>query len=73
VSSIPQHRRTLGENIRVQRKQMGLSQEKLAEKADLHPVYVGNVERGEENISLDSLVRIAKALKVSLRDLVSGV
>jgi transcriptional regulator with XRE-family HTH domain len=63
----------LGENIRTHRKQKGLTQEKLAERADLHPVYVGNVERGEENISIDSLVRIAKALKVSIRDLVKGV
>ncbi|MGO8838433.1 MAG: helix-turn-helix domain-containing protein [Limisphaerales bacterium] len=63
----------MGENIRVQRKRIGWSQEKLAEKADLHPVYVGNVERGEENISIDSLTRISKALKVPLGDLVSGV
>ena len=70
--SIPRHRRTVGENIRVQRKRIGFSQEKLAEKADLHPVYIGNVERGEENISIDSLARIAKALKVGLVDLVSG-
>ena len=45
----------------------------MAEKADLHPVYVGNVERGEENISIDSLARIAKALKVSLHDLMTDV
>ena len=51
---------------------MGWSQEKLAEKADLHPVYIGSVERGEENVSIDSLARIAKALKVSVVDLVSG-
>ena len=51
---------------------MGFTQELLAEKADLHPVYVGNVERGCENISVDSLQRIAKALKVGLADLVSG-
>jgi len=73
VSSIPQHRRTLGENIRIHRKRLGLSQEKLAEKAELHPVYIGHVERGGENISIDSLVRITKALKISLRDLVSGI
>jgi transcriptional regulator with XRE-family HTH domain len=48
-----------------------MSQEKLAEKADLHPVYVGDVERGEENISIGSLAKIAKALKVPLRDLFS--
>ena len=63
----------LGENIRSQRKRVGLSQEKLAEKADLHPVYVGRVERGEENVSLDSLMRLAKALKVALHELVGGL
>jgi transcriptional regulator with XRE-family HTH domain len=63
----------LGDNIRTQRKTLGLTQEKLAEKAELHPVYIGSVERGEENVSIDSLVRISKALKVSLHDLVAGV
>jgi XRE family transcriptional regulator, regulator of sulfur utilization len=73
VPKIPEHRRVLGENIRARRKQAGISQEKLAEEADLHPVYVGNVERGEENISIDSLARIARALSVSVSDLVSGL
>jgi len=73
VASTPQHRRILGQNIRKERKRVGLSQEKLAEKADLHPVYVGDVERGEEIVSIDSLARIAKALKVALHDLFSGI
>lgn len=73
MASIPQHRRILGESIRAKRKHLGLSQEKLAEKADLHPVYLGAVERGEENVSIDSLARIAKALKSPLRDLVQGI
>ena len=73
MASTPQHRRILGQNIRKERKRVGLSQEKLAEKADLHPVYVGDVERGEENVSIDSLARIAKALKVALHDLFSGI
>jgi len=46
-----------------------LSQEQLAEKADLSYKYLGEVERGCVNISLDSLVRIAKALRVALHDL----
>jgi transcriptional regulator with XRE-family HTH domain len=48
-----------------------MSQERLAEKADLHPVYVGKVERGEQWISLHALLRIAGALKVRVRDLVN--
>jgi transcriptional regulator with XRE-family HTH domain len=64
------HRRTVGQQIRFHRKQAHLSQEQLAEKADLSYKYVGEVERGSVNISLDSLVRIAKALKVKLRVLI---
>ena len=62
----------LGENIRLHRKRVGWSQEKLAERADLHPVYIGDLERGEENVSIDSLVKVAKAMKVSVTDLVVG-
>jgi transcriptional regulator with XRE-family HTH domain len=39
-----------------------MSQEKLAEKADLHPVYLGQVERGEQTVSVHALMRIAKPL-----------
>lgn len=52
---------------------MEWSQEKLAEKADLHRNYVGDIERGEENVSVDALMRIANALKVQLGDLVRGI
>ncbi len=48
-----------------------MSQETLAEKADLHPVYIGKIERGEQWISLHALLRIAEALKVPLKDLVA--
>ena len=50
-----------------------MSQEKLAEKADLSAVFISNVERGTENISVDALARIARALGVRLRDLVADV
>jgi XRE family transcriptional regulator, regulator of sulfur utilization len=59
----------LGESIRAHRKTLGLSQEKLAELASLHPNYVGEVERGDKTISVDALFRIATALKVKLRSL----
>jgi transcriptional regulator with XRE-family HTH domain len=67
------YQRIIGESIRQYRKQAGLSQEKLAEKADLHPVYVGELERGEEAASVYALVKIAKALGVRLRDLVDKI
>jgi transcriptional regulator with XRE-family HTH domain len=60
----------LGDAIRNQRVKSGLSQESLAEKADLHPVYIGKIERGEQWISLHALLRVAKAMGVRLRDLV---
>ena len=67
MAYIARHRRVLGDSIRKNRKKTGLSQEKLAEKANLHPVYVSAVERGAKTISVDNLVRIAKALKVRPR------
>lgn len=73
VSNRPNHRKILGEALRSERKAAGFSQEKLAEKSDLHPNYIGEVERGEKNISVDALVQIARALKVSLTKLLPGL
>ena len=73
MPAIPKHRKLVGETIRTYRSKAKLTQETLAERADLHPNYIGEVERGEKTISLDALVRIAKALNVRLRDLVAGV
>uniref|UniRef100_UPI0035CCD2B6 helix-turn-helix domain-containing protein n=1 Tax=Paenibacillus tyrfis TaxID=1501230 RepID=UPI0035CCD2B6 len=58
-----------GARIRTLRKLMGISQEALAEKADLHYVYIGSMERGERNITLQNLEKIAKALNVELYEL----
>jgi transcriptional regulator with XRE-family HTH domain len=66
------HRKIVGKNILVLRKQAELTQEQLAEKSDLHCTYLSDVERGVENVSLDSLARIAHALKVKLSDLTTG-
>ena len=67
------YRRIVGQEIRAHRKQAGLSQEKLAEKASLSYKYLGEVERGYVNVSLDSLMRIAKALKLKVSDLTCDV
>jgi len=67
------HQKIIGEAIRKHRKAANMSQEKLAEKADLHPVYLGQVERGEQAVSVYALVRIASSLKVRVRDLVEDL
>lgn len=58
-----------GEHVRNLRKAQGLSQEEVAERAELHYTYIGGVERGERNLSLKSIERIASALKVDMKDL----
>ena len=63
----------LGAKIRLYRKLCSFSQEKLAEKAQLAPTYISDVERGRENISVDTLMRIAKALDVPIMDFFQGV
>lgn len=57
------HRKVLGENVRKFRQRLNWSQEKLAERADMHWTFISGVERSKYNISLDSLARIAKALR----------
>lgn len=59
----------VGFNIRKIREDRGLTQEKLAALADLHRAYIGQIERGEKNIGLKNLEKIAKALRVDIRDL----
>ncbi len=55
-------------NLKHFRLQQQLSQEKLAELAGLHRNYVGSVERGERNIAIDNIEKLAKALKVRVVD-----
>ena len=54
------------------RTDKGLSQEALAELCGLHRTYVGSVERGERNIAIDNMERIARALKTPLREFLRG-
>lgn len=63
---IPRISKLFGCAVRVRRIAAGFSQEKLAERASLHPTYISMVERGVRNPTLDASARIAKALKVSL-------
>jgi XRE family transcriptional regulator, regulator of sulfur utilization len=65
-----EHRKVLGATIRRHRTRKNVSQETLAELADLHHNYVGELERGEKAASIDVLVKIARALRIRLRTLV---
>ena len=59
----------VGQRIRNYRTQLGLSQEKLAELSGCHPTYIGQLERGEKNATLESIDRVASSLKISLSKL----
>ena len=59
----------VGFKIRTIRQDRGFSQEELAALADLHRAYIGQIERGEKNIGLRNLEKIAKALNVNIKEL----
>lgn len=54
--------RRLGERVRAERGRLGWTQEELAERADLHPAYVGQIERAVKKVSLRTVERLARAL-----------
>ena len=59
----------LGQRIRNHRIQQGLSQEKLAELSGCHPTYIGQIERGEKNATVESIAKISLALDVPMSKL----
>ncbi len=59
----------IGQRIRNYRTAQGLSQEKLAEIAGCHPTYIGQIERGEKNATIESFEKISAALRISLSQL----
>ncbi|WP_239331523.1 helix-turn-helix domain-containing protein [Frankia sp. CiP3] len=62
-----------GERVRSARLVLGLSQEDLADRAGLHRTYVGSAERGLRNVSLQNIIRLAKALEVTPGQLLDGL
>lgn len=62
-------KKLIGVRIRQLRRERKLSQEDLGYKSDLHYTHIGAIERGEKNWSIDTLVKVAKGLKVTVNDL----
>jgi transcriptional regulator with XRE-family HTH domain len=69
----PDPRIVFGRRLRKLRLERNLSQEKLAELADLHRNYVGGVERGERNVSLLNIVKLAHGLNVRPSKLIEPI
>ena len=63
---------TMGQRIRARRRELGLTQEKLAERVDISPSFVGHLERGEKIPSLDTVARLCTAMDVSMDYLALG-
>lgn len=58
---------SFGDVIRRLRKEQSLSQEELADKANVHRTYIGMIERGERNITIENIQKLARALDVPMR------
>jgi len=62
-----------GQRVRLERVRLGISQEELAARAGVHRTYVGMIERGEKNITLENIERFSKALGISIHDCFEGL
>jgi transcriptional regulator with XRE-family HTH domain len=69
----PSARLRIAANMRAARNRLGISQEALAEIAGLHRTYVGGIERGERNVSIDNIERLATALRIDVVDLLASI
>jgi transcriptional regulator with XRE-family HTH domain len=69
----PTAQKQLGQNIRTRREKDGLTQEDLAAMCDLHPTEIGRLERGERDIRLSSLMRVARGLGAPPGKLLDGI
>lgn len=63
----------LGEHIRKLRLQKGLSQEALAEGADIHRNFLGEIERGQKGMPLETLFRLSRALDVTPQSIITAI
>lgn len=65
--------KTFGARVRLRRRELGFSQEELAGISGLHRTYIGSLERGERNIALANIIRLANALELDPSELVKGL
>ena len=65
--------KTFGARVRLRRHELGFSQEELAGISGLHRTYIGSLERGERNIALANIIRLANALELDPSELVKGL
>ncbi|HBZ83229.1 MULTISPECIES: helix-turn-helix domain-containing protein [Brevibacillus] len=72
-ASTKQLAKELGDRIRVLRLDKGLSQEQLGERSGLHPNYIGQIERGEKNLTIESLQKISRSLQIPLEQLFHSI
>ena len=70
INSIDKLLPIVAANVTRYRKELALTQEDLAFKADIDRTYIGYIENGKQNVSLEKLCEIAKALNVRVRDLI---
>lgn len=73
MQAVSSTHKKLGERIKELRKKEGMSQEKLADEVEIDRSYMGFLERGERNATLNKLKDIAKALKISLAELFKDI
>ncbi|HEX7817618.1 helix-turn-helix transcriptional regulator [Dyella sp.] len=63
----------LGQSLRAQRRAIGLSQDDFADRIHMHRAYYSAIERGEKNITLTTLQRVAQGFGVSMSSLLKGL
>jgi transcriptional regulator with XRE-family HTH domain len=65
--------KAFGERVRTRRQALGLSQEALADRAGVHWTFLGQVERGQRNLALHNILKLAAGLKVDPAELIAGL
>jgi len=70
---VPDLKIVLGKRIRELRSKNGFSQESFADHCGLHRTYMGGIERGEHNLTIETLMTVAKGLEITMADLLAGI